>query len=80
MKNQVRAGIFVALFLICCTATVTATMLILQYLEPTIEQLGIAFSLVLLSYTVKCLYDLRMSQLDARDRLNEITKTNPTLK
>jgi len=80
MKNELKAATFVVGFLVCVTSIVTGTMLILQYLEPTIEQVGIAFSLIVLAYAVKALYDLRLGQLTARDRLNEITKTNPTLR
>jgi hypothetical protein len=52
----------------------------LEYLQPTLEQLGVGLAVLVLAYAVKMMYDLRLSQLDARDRLREITKTNPTLK
>jgi small neutral amino acid transporter SnatA (MarC family) len=80
MSNRVKAALFVVLYLLATVVLVGAVRLTLDYLQPTLEQLGIAFAFLVLAYAMKMMYDLRLSQLDARDRLREITKTNPTLK
>ena len=80
MSNKVKAAAFVVAYLVATVLLVGTVRIILEYLQPTLEQLGVTFALLLLAYAMKMMYDLRLSQLDARDRLNEITKTNPTLK
>ena len=80
MSNRVKAALFVVLYILATFALVGTVQVILEYLQPTLEQMGIAFAILVLAYAMKMMYDLRLNQLDARDRLNEITKTNPTLK
>lgn len=80
MSNRVKAALFVALYLVATVLVVGTVRVILEYLQPTLEQMGVAFAFLVLAYAMKMMYDLRLSQLDARDRLREITKTNPTLK
>jgi small neutral amino acid transporter SnatA (MarC family) len=80
MSNRVKAALFVVLYILATFALVGTVQVILEYLQPTLEQMGIAFAILVLAYAMKMMYDLRLSQLDARDRLREITKTNPTLK
>jgi hypothetical protein len=80
MTNKLKAVTFVALYTLGVVALITAIQIILRYLEPTIEQLGVAFALAMLAYAMKIMYDLRLGQLESRDRLREITERNPTLK
>jgi hypothetical protein len=80
MSNKLKAATFVVLYLVAVTLAVGTVQLILEYLQPTLEQLGVGFAILVLAYASKMMYDLRLGQLDARDRLREITKTNPTLK
>ena len=80
MSNRVKAAAFVVLYLVATVLVIGTVRVILEYLQPTLEQMGVAFAFLVLAYAMKMMYDLRLSQLDARDRLNEITKTNPTLK
>ena len=80
MSNKLTAATFVVLYLSATVVVIGTVRITLDYLQPTLEQLGIAFAFLVLAYAMKMMYDLRLSQLDARDRLREITKTNPTLK
>lgn len=80
MSNKLKAALFVVLYILATFAVVGTVQVILEYLQPTLEQMGIAFAILVLAYSMKMMYDLRLNQLDARDRLREITKTNPTLK
>jgi len=80
MSNKLKAATFVVLYIVAVTLAVGTVQIILEYLQPTLEQMGIAFAVLVLAYAMKMMYDLRLGQLDARDRLNEITKRNPTLK
>jgi hypothetical protein len=80
MNNRVKAATFVVLYLVAVTLAVGTVQIILEYLQPTLEQMGIAFAVLVLAYAMKMMYDLRLGQLESRDRLNEITKRNPTLK
>ena len=80
MSNRVKAALFVVMYLVATVAVIGTVRITLEYLQPTLEQLGVGLAFLVLAYAVKMMYDLRLSQLDARDRLREITKTNPTLK
>jgi putative Ca2+/H+ antiporter (TMEM165/GDT1 family) len=80
MSNKVKAAAFVVAYLVVTVLAVGIARITMDYLQPTLEQLGIAFAFLLLAYAMKMMYDLRLSQLESRDRLNEITKRNPTLK
>ena len=80
MSNKIKAAAFVVAYTVGIVLLVGAVQIILTYLNPTLEQLGVGFAVLMLAYAMKMMYDLRLGQLDARDRLNEITKTNPTLK
>jgi len=80
MSNKLRAATFVVLYTIATVLVIGAVRVILEYLNPTLEQLGLAFALLVLAYAMKMMYDMRLGQLEARDRLNKITETNPTLK
>ena len=80
MNNRVKAATFVALYTVGLVVAIGAVHIILNYLQPTLEQVGVAVAVVMLAYAVNMMYNLRLSQLDARDRLREIAKTNPTLK
>jgi hypothetical protein len=80
MSNRVKAALFVVLYLLATVVVIGTVRITLEYLQPTLEQMGIAFAVLVLAYAMKMMYDLRLGQLDARDRLNEITKRNPTLK
>jgi len=80
MSNKLKAATFVVLYLVAVTLAVGTVQIILEYLQPTLEQMGIAFAVLVLAYAMKMMYDLRLGQLESRDRLNEITKRNPTLK
>jgi hypothetical protein len=80
MTNKLKAATFVALYTVGLVVAIGAVHVILNYLQPTLEQVGVAVAVVMLAYAVNMMYDLRLSQLNARDRLNEIAKTNPTLK
>jgi hypothetical protein len=80
MTNKLKAATFVALYTVGIIVLVGAIQIILNYLNPTLEQLGVGFAVLMLAYAMKMMYDLRLNQLESRDRLREISKTNPTLK
>lgn len=80
MNNRLKAALFVVLYTLASITAIAAVRITLDYLQPTLEQVGITFALLLLAYAMKMMFDLRLSQLESRDRLREITKTNPTLK
>lgn len=80
MSNRVKAAAFVVAYTVGIVLLVGAVQIILTYLQPTLEQLGVGFAVLMLAYAMKMMYDLRLNQLESRDRLREITKTNPTLK
>ena len=80
MTNKLKALAFVVLYTLGVILLIGAIQIVLNYLDPTLEQLGVGFAVLMLAYAMKMMYDLRLSQLDARDRLNEIAKNNPTLK
>jgi hypothetical protein len=80
MNNRIKAATFVALYTVGLVVAIGAVHVVLNYLQPTLEQVGVAVAVVMLAYAVNMMYELRLSQLDARDRLREIAKTNPTLK
>ena len=80
MTNKLKAATFVALYTLSIILAVGAIQIVLNYLNPTLEQLGVGFSVLLLAYAMKMMYDLRLGQLETRDRLRKITETNPTLK
>jgi predicted tellurium resistance membrane protein TerC len=80
MNNKLKALAFVVLYTVGLVLAIGSIQIILNYLQPTLEQLGVGFAVLMLAYAMKMMYDMRLGQLDARDRLNEITKTNPTLK
>jgi len=80
MNNKLKAATFVVLYTVGLVLLIGSIQIALQYLDPTLEQLGVGFSVLLLAYAMKMMFDMRLGQLEARDRLNEITKTNPTLK
>jgi len=80
MTNKLKAATFVALYTVGLVLAIGSIQIILNYLDPTLAEVGVGFAVLLLAYAMKMMYDLRLSQLDARDRLNEIAKTNPTLK
>jgi hypothetical protein len=80
MSNKIKAATFVALYTVGLVLVIGLIQIMLSYLQPTLAEVGVGFAVLMLAYAMKMMYDLRLSQLDARDRLNEITKTNPTLK
>jgi uncharacterized membrane protein YfcA len=80
MNNKLKAATFVVLYTLGIVLAVGTVQLILNYLDPTLEQLGVGFSVLLLAYAMKMMFDMRLGQLEARDRLNKITENNPTLK
>jgi small neutral amino acid transporter SnatA (MarC family) len=80
MTNKLKAATFVALYTLSIILAVGAIQIILNYLNPTLEQLGVGFAILLLAYAMKMMYDLRLNQLETRDRLREINETGPTLK
>jgi len=80
MTNKLKAATFVALYTLSIILAVGAIQIVLNYLNPTLEQLGVGFAILMLAYAMKMMYDLRLGQLESRDRLNEIAKTNSTLK
>jgi hypothetical protein len=80
MTNKLKALAFVVLYTLGLVLAVGAVQIALNYLDPTLEQLGVGFSVLLLAYAMKMMYDMRLGQLETRDRLNKITETNPTLK
>jgi hypothetical protein len=80
MTNKLKALAFVVLYTLGLVLAVGAVQIALNYLDPTLEQLGVGFSVLLLAYAMKMMYDMRLGQLESRDRLRKISKTNPTLK
>jgi Flp pilus assembly protein TadB len=80
MTNKLKAATFVALYTAGVIAVGVAINIVLNYLNPTLEQVGVAVAVLLLAFAMKMMYAMRLGQLDSKDRLNEITKTNPTLK
>jgi putative Ca2+/H+ antiporter (TMEM165/GDT1 family) len=67
MSNKVKAAAFVVAYLVVTVLAVGIARITMDYLQPTLEQLGIAFAFLLLAYAMKMMYDLRLSQLESRD-------------
>ena len=80
MNNKLKAATFVALYTVGLVLAIGSIQIILNYLQPTLVEVGVTFAVLMLAYAMKMMYDLRLGQLESRDRLNEITKTNPSLK
>ena len=80
MTNKLKALTFVALYTAGVIAVGVTINIVLNYLNPTLEQVGVAVAVLLLAFAMNMMYTMRLGQLDSKDRLNEITKTNPTLK
>jgi hypothetical protein len=80
MSNKLKAATFVALYTVGLVLAIGTVQIILNYLQPTLAEVGVTFAVLMLAYAMKMMYDLRLGQLESRDRLNEITNTNPTLK
>ena len=80
MSNKIKALAFVVAYTVGIVLIVGAVQIILTYLNPTLEQLGVGFAVLMLAYAMKMMYDLRLNQLESRDRLREISKNNPTVK
>ena len=75
MNNKLKAATFVALYTVGMVAVIIAINLLLIYLNPTLEQMGVTFAGVLLAFAMKMLYDMRLGQLESRDRLKELNKS-----
>jgi len=75
MNNKLKAATFVALYTVGIVAVIIAINLLLIYLNPTLEQMGVTFAGVLLAFAMKMLYDMRLGQLESRDRLKELNKS-----
>jgi hypothetical protein len=75
MNNKLKAAAFVALYTAGMVAVIIAINLLLIYLNPTLEQMGVTFAGVLLAYAMKMMYDMRLGQLESRDRLKELNKS-----
>ena len=75
MNNKLKAATFVALYTAGMVAVIIAINLLLIYLNPTLEQMGVTFAGVLLAFAMKMMYDMRLGQLEARDRLKELNKS-----
>ena len=80
MSNKLKAATFVALYTVGLVLAIGTVQIILNYLQPTLAEVGVTFAVLMLAYAMKMMYNLRLGQLESRDRLNEITKTNPSLK
>jgi hypothetical protein len=80
MNNKLKALTFVVLYTVGLVLLVGSIQIALQYLDPTLEQLGVGFAVLMLAYAMKMMFDMRLGQLEARDRLNKLTENNPTLK
>ena len=72
MSNKIKAAAFVALYTAGLVVAIGAVQIILNYLQPTLAEVGVGFVVLMLGYAMKMMYDLRLSQLESRDRLNEI--------
>jgi hypothetical protein len=75
MNNKLKAAAFVALYTAGMVAVIIAINLLLIYLNPTLEQMGVTFAGVLLAFAMKMMYDMRLGQLESRDRLKELNKS-----
>ena len=80
MNNKLKAATFVALYTVGLVLAIGSIQIILNYLQPTLAEVGVGFAVLMLAYAMKMMYDLRLNQLESRDRLREISKNNPTLK
>jgi Flp pilus assembly protein TadB len=80
MTNKLKAAGFVVLYTLAVISGCVILRLLLDLINPTLEQVGVAVAVLLLAFAMKMMYAMRLGQLDSKDRLNEITKTNPTLK
>jgi hypothetical protein len=80
MNNKLKALTFVVLYTVGLVLLIGSIQIALQYLDPTLEQLGVGFAVLMLAYAMKMMFDMRLGQLEARDRLDKLTENNPTLK
>jgi hypothetical protein len=75
MNNKLKAATFVALYTVTSVLVIGLVRIGLEYLNPTLEQMGLAFALLVLAFAMKMMYDMRLGQLEARDRLKELNKS-----
>jgi len=72
MSNKIKAATFVVLYTVGLVLGIGLIQIMLNYLQPTLAEVGITFAVLMLGYAMKMMYDLRLSQLESRDRLREI--------
>jgi hypothetical protein len=72
MSNKIKAAAFVALYTVGLVVVIGLIQIMLNYLQPTLAEVGVGFVVLMLAYAMKMMYDLRLSQLESRDRLREI--------
>ena len=72
MSNKIKAAAFVALYTVGLVVAIGAIQIVLKYLQPTLAEVGVTFAVLMLGYAMKMMYDLRLGQLESRDRLREI--------
>jgi hypothetical protein len=75
MNNKLKAATFVALYTVTSVLVIGLVRIGLEYLNPTLEQMGLTFALLVLAFAMKMMYDMRLGQLEARDRLKELNKS-----
>jgi hypothetical protein len=75
MNNKLKAATFVALYTVTSVLVIGLVRIGLEYLNPSLEQMGLAFALLVLAFAMKMMYDMRLGQLEARDRLKELNKS-----
>jgi hypothetical protein len=75
MNNKLKAAAFVVLYTLASITAIAAVRITLEYLQPTLEQVGITFAFLLLIGAMKMMYDMRLGQLESRDRLKELNKS-----
>ena len=75
MNNKLKAATFVALYTVTSVLVIGLVRIGLEYLNPSLEQMGLAFALLVLAFAMKMMYDMRLGQLESRDRLKELNKS-----
>jgi len=75
MNNKLKAATIVALYTVTSVLVIGLVRIGLEYLNPTLEQMGLAFALLVLAFAMKMMYDMSLGLLEARDRLKELNKS-----
>ena len=56
MNNKLKAATFVALYTVGLVLAIGSIQIILNYLQPTLAEVGVGFAVLMLAYAMKMMY------------------------